>query len=569
MIRYIGIDFGTSSTVVYTKDFKDDVSDLQPQPVLVNGNPVIPSVAFVIDDNFESAENFVFGQDAETCQLEGKTYRNFKLDLISRDSATVERAKRIVSEFFRWLNICYSDQKLYLGICEEEQTFISYPVKWTADLREFMKNAAAAAGFSNVHGMDEASAAIQGLLYSDRETLQRYGILKRNQQLKVMLLDMGAGTSDIVMGIFDTSKNELAVIDTYPNYDDDVYYGGNEFDEAICDFIGDYLCKNGIHYDEAADRGNLVFDCKCWKENALSPCLRKGQQITKLPPFVMMLTTHLGTRSQFPVIDRQFFETTFANHINLFAELIENALKSATVRKPEINFRNDIDIIILTGGHSQWYFVKELLSGKMLAPSRKDVSFSKIVASPEKLLQLPRPSETVALGLVNSNADVDLADVSIYNIWFSAVIGDEERPPLLIVSKNELLPYVNSEIVYAESLECSQYVLPSCDFDFELFIKYCILVSRDSLENALAYEDTFRVPCKKGKAKLSYRGNELAAISKGTSAFPIKDRVTVALKISMESQYIELHGLVFGDKHEDRRFSKHLDLKEWGVADAI
>lgn len=569
--RYIGIDFGTSSTVVYTKDFREAAADSQPQPVLVNGNPVIPSAAFVINDDFESTENFIFGQDAETCQADGKIYRNFKLDLVSGDDELAAKAKQLVYEFFRWLKVCYNNQELYLGKCERECTFVSYPVKWPEELREYMKAAAIKAGFQNVHGMDEASAAIQGLLYSNLDTLQRYGILKKNEHLKVMLLDMGAGTSDIVTGIFDTSEKKLSVIDTYPDTSDDVYYGGKEFDEAVCDFIGGYLRTNGISYDGTADRERLLFDCKCWKENTLSPCLGKGQQITKLPPFVMMLTTHLGnSRTPFPVVDRQLFETEFAEHISVFAELVENALGRAAMRHPGVDFREDIDIVILTGGHSQWYFVRELLSGRMLTPAGKDISFSKIKAQPEKLLQLPRPSETVALGLVNGDADINLVDVSGYNIWFRAAVGDEEYPPLLIVKKNELLPYTNNKIVYMESLNCRQYVLLSCDFDFDLFVKYSILVSKDRLEDAEAYEDGFRMPCKNSRIKLGYRGTEFGAVAGKAAAFPISDRVTLALKIKMsEGQDIEFNGLVLSDKHEEKRFRKRIRLEKGGASDAL
>lgn len=569
--RYIGIDFGTSSSVVYTKDFQNDGTDAKPQPMLVNGNPVIPSVAFVINDDFGSAENFIFGQAAEICQIDGNIYRNFKLDLISTDNECAERARQLVSNYFKWLKVCYDDQELYMGSCEKEETFVSFPVKWPENLREFMKGAATEAGFKNVHGMDEASAAIQGLLYSNHDTLQRYGVLKKNQQLRIMLLDMGAGTSDIIFGIYDTSTKKLQVIDTYPGIGNAVLYGGREFDESVCNFIGDYLKDNGIHYDETADRERLLCDCKCWKENTLSPCLRNRQEIAKVPPFVMMLTTHLGnSRTQFPTIDRSFFETRFADNIDVFANLIENALDSVAAQNPTTNFKDDVDIVILTGGHSQWYFVKELLSGTMHTSLGKDISFPKIKANPEKLLQLPRPSETVALGLVNSGVDISLADTSDYNIWFRAMIGDEECPPLLIVPKNELLPYKNNEIVYTESLNCCQYVLTSCDFDFDLFVKYSILVSRDSLENAQSYEDEFRVSCKNSKVKLGYRGAEFAAISKGVKAFQIKAQATVAIKITMtEDQDIELQGLFLGDRHEDRRFAKRLALRKGGSANAV
>lgn len=78
----------------------------------------------------------------------------------------------------------------------------------------------------NVKGRDEASAAIQYLLLSKIEALQGYNILKGNNLLKVMLLDMGAGTSDIVIGEFGAIGKIFSVIATYPGADDDICYGG-------------------------------------------------------------------------------------------------------------------------------------------------------------------------------------------------------------------------------------------------------------------------------------------------------------------------------------------------------
>lgn len=61
---------------------------------------------------------------------------------------------------------------------------------------------------------------------------------------------------------------------------------------------------------------------------------------------------------------------------------------------------NDIDMVILTGGHSQWYFVNEFLAGNQLVPDGRDISPNAIKTQRSNLLQLSNPSETVALGLV-------------------------------------------------------------------------------------------------------------------------------------------------------------------------
>ena len=59
----------------------------------------------------------------------------------------------------------YTQQSSTLGSVEdEEQTIISYPVKWKNETRTFMEQAARKAGFKNVTSMDEASAALYTVL---------------------------------------------------------------------------------------------------------------------------------------------------------------------------------------------------------------------------------------------------------------------------------------------------------------------------------------------------------------------------------------------------------------------
>ena len=56
------------------------------------------------------------------------------------------------------------------------------------------------------------------------------------------------------------------------------------------------------------------------------------------------------------------------------------------------------DRVILTGGHSQWYFVKEILTGRL--PAVCGSLLPQITEDPNRILSVARPQETVALGLV-------------------------------------------------------------------------------------------------------------------------------------------------------------------------
>ena len=55
---------------------------------------------------------------------------------------------------------------------------------------------------------------------------------------------------------------------------------------------------------------------------------------------------------------------------------------------------SDIDLVITTGGHSQWYFIDGIIRSKSL--------LKKINEDGGRIIPVPRPHETVALGLVYS-----------------------------------------------------------------------------------------------------------------------------------------------------------------------
>lgn len=57
-----------------------------------------------------------------------------------------------------------------------------------------------------------------------------------------------------------------------------------------------------------------------------------------------------------------------------------------------------VDLVLLTGGHSQWYFVAEQLTGRLSQCG--EIELDKIQKDPGRIIPVPRPQETVALGLV-------------------------------------------------------------------------------------------------------------------------------------------------------------------------
>ena len=93
-------------------------------------------------------------------------------------------------------------------------------------------------------------------------------------------------------------------------------------------------------------------------------------------------------------VDRAVLETLLHDYLQGLPRLIGGCLQEADMSGEEI------DLVILTGGHSQWYFVKDILTGKNKAFG--DCGLKKAEADNDRVISIALPQETVALGLAFS-----------------------------------------------------------------------------------------------------------------------------------------------------------------------
>ena len=131
------------------------------------------------------------------------------MNLESADAQERAQARRIVRAFFRFLYETYAQQAGNLGgVDDTEETLVSYPVKWKEETAAFMLEAAREAGFQNVHGMDEAAAAMSTVLCQDSAG---QSVLGGKEPGYLMLIDMGAGTTDLVVCRYGYRDGQLQV----------------------------------------------------------------------------------------------------------------------------------------------------------------------------------------------------------------------------------------------------------------------------------------------------------------------------------------------------------------------
>lgn len=214
IVRVVGIDFGTSTSLIKVKRYQngEPLGDRFLTTSVTFGNGEADSKAVtIVRKNADGT--MTCGRDADEPVEGARIFKNFKIDLECENTEKRELARQLTESFLAYMYTWYTQQSSTLGSVEdEEQTIISYPVKWKNETRTFMEQAARKAGFKNVTSMDEASAALYTVLCQKAGELEKQGILKSGQNGYLLLVDMGAGTTDLAFCRFHVAEKTKGVL---------------------------------------------------------------------------------------------------------------------------------------------------------------------------------------------------------------------------------------------------------------------------------------------------------------------------------------------------------------------
>ena len=379
----LAIDFGTTTTIVC-----GDIQGVGNPRFLVDDNSVlIPSVIFKRNDGVT-----FYGKEAEAEYVRpksnGKLFENFKMWLLDEDRRLEGEA--CIKEFLREhiYNRLYINQKADFPEHDNVIVRISHPSKWSKDLVQFMADAIKESGFQNskIETVAEPLAVSVYSMQSRAKSLS--DVLQKNTSYNTMTIDMGGGTCDVVIcktEIDEDGKCHVSSSVAYPSAGSSESCGGRDIDIILMHYIWEQ-CQLQDNFRRIFTQRNA----RIWKERVSKDL--KRNEIADAPARVsdILSTLNIDISSR-GTIDRATFEQKSSQHWKDFRKIIQDAVSDY---QSKYNISDeDIDFIFVTGGHSQWYCVKDEIL--------KSCNFKKISNNPNRFIDGSKcnPNETVARGL--------------------------------------------------------------------------------------------------------------------------------------------------------------------------
>lgn len=485
--RIIGIDFGTSTTVVRVHNIG---AENRVVPVTVNGQRTIPTIAF----RPKNSDEIYYGYDAQAksdSNIEGTLYKNFKMDLIADDVNKRGQAECLIQGFLRYV-YCQYQSLLNDGVFDEAdrvKVYVSHPAKWNSSARALMKQSVEMAGFckqENIALKDEPTAAILAVMHEKDASLKKAGMLHEGRKYKAMMIDMGAGTTDIVLCSYKVTNGRLEIDDifTYPSICAPGLCGGREIDKAIL-----YEAEKFIYnmQEKPSASGNKVVKklgrgVKRWKEQTISDVLRQDvvlpepDEIASFRDTLVEFGVPIMNEGERFSISRKTFETFTQEHWTQWADLI----KGTFVEVKEAQYNNidcpknpeEVELLIITGGHSQWYIVSEYLLGKKNFINLPPVNFTKIQQNPDCMVQSEDPQETVAVGLCHLDEDVVGTMAASNDVSISFSCEGKYLGACDLIKKGVPLPFMKKDILIKSNIK-GNFI-----FRRELKVQYSIVTDK-------------------------------------------------------------------------------------------
>lgn len=360
--KVIGIDFGTTFSSV---SFLPLGSQDNPTLLQFSGARHHVPTLLRLDPNDDSLEDWGWTAQAALRRGNGVVVRrNFK-----RNLGECELSKELTLHYLKALEETIRDKQGRLPRLEEADfiTSIGAPANWTESQKDLLKCLAIEAGFPEVRIVPEPVAAMHNLKCNATSTF-KFGVLPET----FMVIDFGGGTLDICV----VKTQELGREPQVLSIDGDPKLGGVDFDDILEKW---FLRQSDLDLDSMSphDKALLRESIQDVKENMSDVFRKKGGES------LFQSTIHLTTGAH-------VFEATKNGFFNRCKEvgILDNISGAVGRALQKCGLQSkDIKRVILTGGSSRWFFVRQLVAKEMG------------LGGEDELLETDSPYTDVASGL--------------------------------------------------------------------------------------------------------------------------------------------------------------------------
>ncbi|WP_461631647.1 Hsp70 family protein [Labilibaculum euxinus] len=482
---FVGIDFGTSTTVISIVDFKENGVDINTIPIEfelanlgIQKSHLFPSVIYY-DDN---KNNLLYGFEAKNrkyniATIEGVNYwSSFKIHLgkdegniytnsllnDTNSDISILNPKHATKEFFKHLKKIIESYIQNKGYSQNLNLCISIPASFEANQRYELLKAIEESGFSYHENLfiDEPNAAFLSFLY-ENQIENKISIEEYDRQY-TLVFDFGAGTCDISILEFGKKNNGFysknIAISKFEKL------GGDDIDKQIAKqvILPEFCEEFDIDIDTITDIEYVeIFEPK-FKASAEALKIRVCDRISKL--LVKAKRNKLPDASIFceeiitikykgndylfeaqTISFNQFIEvmqgfTTEVDSGDSIFYIIDSALQKAKMDY------DDIDNVLLIGGSCKNPIIvnsikDKFTNSKILIPNDLQSQVSKGTAINSVLANglntppiAPIVSETISIKLTN-------------DIYFPIISQGEEIPHFKIISEKLTVQRNNQQII--------------------------------------------------------------------------------------------------------------------------
>ena len=330
---YLGIDFGTTKTLVSRYDTRKDM----PRPVrLGRGIDYVPTSVFMEKDGC-----FYFGADADDQSVAApRNYRRaFKLDIGTSTYLLSVRTEK-ERQRFTAADLTQKFLEYILQQCAEksypcDRAVVTRPVDFSPLQEKQLQEAAMSAGLKKIIFITEPEAAGYAYRMESPDTTWQ----------NALVVDWGGGTLD--MALVSQSGNELHA---NKRYRAGISCGGENFDDALR-LLATQIIRSG---SDASILKEDEMDLS-WIYNSRRKFRKEKELLSEQSSRILRLVSHDGIPYQPVKLNRQDFEIGIMPELQRAAKMAKDLIASIEERslKPEF--------ILLVGGSSQIPAVKRIL----------------------------------------------------------------------------------------------------------------------------------------------------------------------------------------------------------------